>query len=821
MIKERLMIKKIINASKTYLYQQPLYNKYYHKLPIIPNVILIESTHGRHISGHLFYLLKELEANYPQFKLYVAGQQVKKIETFLSRQNFQQVQVVKHLSRRYLQLLASAEYLLNDTSFYSFFIKKSGQKYFNFWHGTPLKALGKDVEQVTAGANVQRNFYMTDTIIVSNARTKEVLADSHGLNGVYEGQILLAPSPRNSILLNKQKRETIRHQLNVKDQKVAFYMPTWRGTVNQINNTAPKVLEDLKILSKGLTGGEQLYVKLHPFEGEIDLSEFTNIHAMPADYELYEFLTAVDLLITDYSSIIYDFLLTNRKIILYTYDQEEYLNSRKFYDDLNRYPFTQVKTVRQLLQAIQESETQVEYEELKAEFCPNDHLNGATIVCDYLFNNKSHPKVQNYSLRNEKENALILGGGFWDNGVTTALLNTFENIDLNRRNYVVVLGQHRLNKEHAFRVRNLPSEIIFYPIPETIMAGIIDRFLYLGYLRFEWFTSRWIQKRIGRLMKTDFARLMGDLEVKHFVHYTGFGNRYGELIKHLPDSINKVMFIHTDMLKEYEAKKNFSKRIIFSAYEQVDKVAVVHRNLKADLIKVLPTIKDKLFVVNNFLGEQRIRQLATEDLVSTLMPTTVEYGIESTDLGPFKDLGPVKSRLLADLENPFKTCFINIGRYDYQKGHERLIEAFEGVYLADSSTRLIIVAPHGPMRDQTLACIQKSSARVGIYVLGRMSNPYPLLKASDAFVLSSHYEGLGLVVYEALAVETAVITVNLTETVEYLQQGEVQIVDNSMEGLRGGMLNYLAGGVTDHFFDFSVPRQRSLTEFEALFKQGV
>ena len=821
MIKERLMIKKLINASKTYLYQQPLYHKYYHQLPILPNVILIESTHGRHISGHLFYLLKELEGNYPQFKLYVAGQQVKEIKSFLSKQNFQQVQVVKHLSRRYLQLLASAEYLLNDTSFYSFFIKKSGQKYFNFWHGTPLKALGKDVEQVTAGANVQRNFYMTDAIIVSNTRTKEVLADTHGLNGIYQGQMLIAPSPRNSILLDPEKRDTVRQQLKISHQKIVFYMPTWRGTVNQINNTAPKVLEDLRILSKGLTGGEQLYVKLHPFEGEIDLSEFKHIHPMPADYELYEFLTAVDVLITDYSSIIYDFLLVNRPIILYTYDQEEYLSSRRFYDEINRYPFTQVKTVKQLLQVIQAPIKQVDYGTLKAEFCQNDHLNGAAIVCDYLFKNSPHPKVQTYSLRNEKENALILGGGFWDNGVTTALLNTFENIDLNSRNYVVVLGQHRLKKEHAFRVRNLPREIIFYPIPETILAGIMDRFLYLGYMRFEWFNNRLIEQRIGRLMKTDFARLMGAIEVNHFVHYTGFGNRYGELMKHLPDSINKVMFVHTDMLKEYEAKKNFSKRIIFSAYEHVDKVAVVHRNLKADLIKVLPTVKDKLFVVNNFLGEQRIRQLATEDLVSTLMPTTVEYGIELSDLEPLKDLGPVKSRLLADLRDPFKTCFINIGRYDYQKGHERLIEAFEGVYLADSSTRLIIVAPHGPMRNQTLAFIEKSSARLGIYVLGRMSNPYPLLKASDVFVLSSHYEGLGLVVYEALAVNTAVITVNLTETVQYLQQGEAQIVDNSMEGLRSGMLDYLTGGDTGQFFDFSVPRQQSLAEFETLFKQRV
>ena len=51
-----------------------------------------------------------------------------------------------------------------------------------------------------------------------------------------------------------------------------------------------------------------------------------------------------------------------------------------------------------------------------------------------------------------------------------------------------------------------------------------------------------------------------------------------------------------------------------------------------------------------------------------------------------------------------------------------------------------------------------------------MNNPYPLLSNCDAFVLSSNYEGLGLVVYEALALETDVITVDLPETIQYLEE---------------------------------------------------
>ncbi|WP_259342670.1 CDP-glycerol glycerophosphotransferase family protein, partial [Staphylococcus pasteuri] len=64
------------------------------------------------------------------------------------------------------------------------------------WHGTPLKNMGKDMEIVVDVANVQRNFYMADKIIVSNEHTKDVLVESHNLKNVYPGKVVVGPSPR-------------------------------------------------------------------------------------------------------------------------------------------------------------------------------------------------------------------------------------------------------------------------------------------------------------------------------------------------------------------------------------------------------------------------------------------------------------------------------------------------------------------------------------------------------------------------------------------------------------------------------------------------
>jgi len=257
------------------------------------------------------------------------------------------------------------------------------------------------------------------------------------------------------------------------------------------------------------------------------------------------------------------------------------------------------------------------------------------------------------------------------------------------------------------------------------------------------------------------------------------------------------------MVAEYEAKKNFSKKIIFSAYEQVDKVTLVNGNLKEGLSCAVPAVRDKLYVVNNFLGEERIRELAKVEMLETLVEVEMEHGH--------------KESLVSDLQNEDISFFVNIGRFDYQKGHDRLIAAFETVYKENNATRLVIIAPHGPLREKTLALASSSHAHSGIYILGRMSNPYALLARCDCFVLSSYYEGLVLVIYEALAVGIAVVTVDIIGATTYLENNEAIIVSNSVDGLAEGMREYLLGEYPIDEFDFSVPKEKSRLQFEMLF----
>jgi CDP-glycerol glycerophosphotransferase (TagB/SpsB family) len=933
------------------------YLDYYKRTKIKKKSVLLESTHGKAFNSHLYYLAEELLKN-NALEVNIVSREPDVTKEFLLSKGFKGFKVVKHLSKEYCKLLASCEYLINDTTFWPFFNKKDSQKYYNIWHGTPLKCMGKDMEVMVDVANVQRNFYMADRIIFSNEYTKDVMIDSHNLRGIYPGEIAVAPSPRNAVLHDVNKRNKIKEKYAPNGEKIIIYMPTWRGDVGRVENNDQKLVSDLIHISSGIDQNTKVFVKLHPFQKSHNVTNIPNIYQFPEEEELYEFLSGVDVLITDYSSIMYDFLNTERKIILYAYDKEEYYETRGVYEDIENYPLTLVDNIQALIREMNRSKMN-DYSEMVNRFCDKDNIMGVKQVVDYLIHDKTD-NVDVYNIHNGKETVAILSGGFWDNGITTALINTLENIDTSKRNYLVFFGKNKLQRQHYFRVKNLPENVLFYPVPGQMNGNLIERFVNKRYLFTEAFDYPIVERLLNRLYKKklyniEFKRIFGDLKVDYFVHYTGFERKYAEMTKHIPSKT--ILFVHTDMFQEYKAKKNFSKRVVFGAYQNAYRVVLVNENLKHELEERLPSIKTKIKVVNNFLGEKKVINLASEDLVSTMREVHVDYAdsqgfydtielaineqknkfkdqqisfdqkieqlmrekgnvedqhllkqfnkmlnstlkvefdqkldIEfyesifsvnpswledvfdelnidfnkskyrklknaylrvmekqlkinyinqllpfvSEDLSRFsmlveqdseelnlkyilKKIKIDKLRLINHLLDPQHKVFINIGRYDYQKGHERLIRSFEQLYLLNNNISLVIVAPHGALKNQTLELARQSIAKSNIFILGRMSNPYPLLKASDAFVLSSHYEGLGLVAFEALAAGTDLITVNLKETVRNLEPNNAIVVENSSRGIYNGMKIYLQEDKTFTSFDFDKQNQVSMREFEGIF----
>lgn len=567
-------------------------------------------------------LIKSIKKLNLQLKVYVVTKNAEESRIKFSNYGIQDVTFVEHLSKEYGYLLATCKYLVNDNTFYPFFNKRKGQKYYNVWHGTPLKTLGKDMEDIIGYSNVQRNFLISDAIIVSNSYTKDILINSHNIDKIYSGKVVVAPSPRNSPLFDELIAKQIREKHNWQNKKMVMYMPTWRGIDGKVVSDDSKLIQDLTYLSNNVHEDTLIIFKRHTMQKNISLDSMSNIIEFPNEYELYHFLSCVDVLITDYSSIMYDFANKKSQIILYTYDKEEYFSTRGVYEDIDTYPFVQVSTVVELAKEINHPTPNIKYNNFVEKFCSLDNKDGSEILFDYMLNDKKNEYIQEISIRNDKENVFIFCGGLWDNGITTALLNTLEAIDTTKRNYVLVFGKGKMKEQYKFRLKSLPENIQYYPIPGISINSLMERVIYKRYLNKE-NHSNFENKVVSNIFKREIRRIFGATDLDWFIHYTGFDRKYAELITYLP--CKTMIFVHTDMFEDYKNKKNYNRAILYKAYRAVNKIVLVNENLRNGFVENLPDVSNKLEVMNNFLGEDRIRNLGKQGLFSSLQNVRFHY----------------------------------------------------------------------------------------------------------------------------------------------------------------------------------------------------
>ena len=129
-----------------------------------------------------------------------------------------------------------------------------------------------------------------------------------------------------------------------------------------------KTQQVLSRMDEELTDSEVMYAKLHPLaRGSIDFGNFRRIREFPSEYETYEFLNIADCLITDYSSVFYDFAVTGRSIVLYTFDEKEYLRDRGLYTKLEELPFPKTTDIKELMELARVACDDCSYEGFRSE----------------------------------------------------------------------------------------------------------------------------------------------------------------------------------------------------------------------------------------------------------------------------------------------------------------------------------------------------------------------------------------------------------------------------------------------------------------------
>lgn len=230
------------------------------------------------------------------------------------------------------------------------FCLSGGAKLVNLWHGLPLKRIEFDIESgILADRFVKKTlkeryfhpevFKRPDYVVSSTELFSEVFARSFRIPlerclnlGLARNEILTWPEEKRRAFIDRyeptETLDLIGQMGNI--GRVFVYMPTWRDSQNDFVTAGFDFKSMEEVLSEN---NALLLIKPHAntFIDPVILNGLAHIKLLPSTLDIYPVLPYTDVLITDYSSVMYDYILMEKKdVILYLFDKEEYVNERPF-----------------------------------------------------------------------------------------------------------------------------------------------------------------------------------------------------------------------------------------------------------------------------------------------------------------------------------------------------------------------------------------------------------------------------------------------------------------------------------------------------------
>jgi CDP-glycerol glycerophosphotransferase len=233
----------------------------------------------------------------------------------------------------YFKALGRARYLINNVNFPDFVVKRPGSVHLQTHHGTPVKVMGLDQGAFPIGARgmdlpaLMRRCDRWDYSLSSNAHSTEVLARSYPAR--YE--TLEYGYPRNDRLALAEPDEIVaaREELGAEGRTVVLYAPTLR----EYATDQPKLL-DPAYVADALGLRVLLLVRAHYLQPQSPPPYHPRVRDVTAHPRIEDLLLATDVLVTDYSSVMFDYAVLDRPIIIYAPDWDAYRRTRGVTFDL-------------------------------------------------------------------------------------------------------------------------------------------------------------------------------------------------------------------------------------------------------------------------------------------------------------------------------------------------------------------------------------------------------------------------------------------------------------------------------------------------------
>ncbi|RKD23171.1 glycerophosphotransferase [Ammoniphilus oxalaticus] len=321
--------------------------------PIKENKIFLTSYYGSQYGDNPKYITEYILEHAPKNKFDL----VWGFTDPEAREGIPGIRKVKRMSIGYFYELCTAKVVITNYRTTEFFVKRKNQYYIQTWHSSlRLKQIEKDAEASLPEGYLRmakQDSKKCDLLLSGSAFSTDIFERSFW----YSGEIFEHGTPRNDFLFrnNTEKRRDVLKQLNIpSDSKVVLYAPTFRKNkgLEVYDLQYQNILDRLK----HRFGGDWIcLVRLHPhlLAQSSQLQFASNVLDVTAYDDIQELLSVSDILISDYSSLMFDFSITNRPCFLYVPDLEEYIQTdRNLYFDLNELPFISVMNNEELVAEI-------------------------------------------------------------------------------------------------------------------------------------------------------------------------------------------------------------------------------------------------------------------------------------------------------------------------------------------------------------------------------------------------------------------------------------------------------------------------------------
>lgn len=335
--------------------------KFFSILPMKKNHVFLIMTHDESREGNVGrvgYYMKKYESS----KIYT----LKRKDTSVKRMPY--FFLVKSYE------LARCEYVFLDNAFLpmAYFKVRKGTKVVQLWHGTgTIKKFGQHVNKGTRLGELENRSHKNITkLVVNSEATKKLYSQCFG---IPESKVEVLGLPRTDYLFKKEYQNRQIHLFYGKypmlqDKKLLLYTPTFRDDQVEL----PQIKLNIKKLIAETDDSVCLGLRLHPFIADKMTFSKKEYGDRVYDFSKYPHLNTLlfvsDVLMTDYSSIVFEYCALKKPMIFFAYDLEKFSqNGRGFYEDYETYvPGPVARTTEEVIDIL--NENQFKYEKIEPFF---------------------------------------------------------------------------------------------------------------------------------------------------------------------------------------------------------------------------------------------------------------------------------------------------------------------------------------------------------------------------------------------------------------------------------------------------------------------